>query len=100
MIRVAIFAASAKIESRLRVLPTATHCIAKGTWVLQTSRLFLREVSLTDCAALFEIESNPVVTRFLPFDPRTEIQTRAYIETALCDQRSDPRLTHDMAITL
>jgi len=68
--------------------------------VLRTSRLVLRELNLEDCDALHEIESNPVVTRYLPFDARTAAEARAYLETAVCDQRANPRHTYDLAITL
>lgn len=68
--------------------------------MLQTSRLHLRELNLHDCPALQEIESDPLVTRYLSFDPRTLAEIRTYIETALRDQQSSPRLTYDFAITL
>lgn len=68
--------------------------------MLQTSRLILRELNIDDCKALHEIESNTVVTRYLPFDPRSVDETRAYIETAISDQQANPRLTYDLAITL
>jgi len=68
--------------------------------MLQTSRLHLRELNLNDAPALHEIESDPQVTRYLSFEPRTPDEIRAYLETAVRDQQASPRLTYDFAITL
>lgn len=68
--------------------------------MLQTSRLQLRELNSHDCPALHEIESDPRVTRYLSFEPRTPDEVRAYLETAIRDQQASPRLTFDFAITL
>ena len=74
--------------------------VTKGSSLLQSPRLFLRELHSADCPALGEIESDPVVTRYLPFDPRTPDETRTYIESAVQEQSAIPRLTYDLAIVV
>lgn len=65
---------------------------------LTTSRLLLRELGLEDCGALNEVESNPLVTRYMLFEPQTMEQTREYIEEGLRSRVEVPRKVYDFAI--
>jgi RimJ/RimL family protein N-acetyltransferase len=65
---------------------------------LDTSRLLLRELVPEDAAALNEIERDERVTRYMSFDPQTPEQTQEYIESAVRQQKDNPRRTFDLAI--
>jgi len=68
--------------------------------ILQTQRLLLRDLVLTDAPALNEIERDSRVTRYMCYDPQAPDQTRAWIEGALKDQSADPRRAYDLGIVM
>lgn len=68
--------------------------------MLETARLWLRDLRASDAAALNEMERDPRVTRYVPFEPQTLEQSRAYIEKDLQLQAEVPRPSYDMAIVL
>lgn len=66
--------------------------------MIQTDRLLVRELLLSDAPALNEIESNPGVTRYMSFDAQTLDQTRVYLEEAQKVRAEMPRAIYDLAI--
>lgn len=67
---------------------------------LETERVLLRDLTLDDAAALNEFECDPRVNRYLPYDPHSRDETRAYIEADLRQQSDNPRRTYDLALTV
>ena len=58
--------------------------------ILETDRLVLREMLLSDAEALFEMDSNPKVHQYLWNKPLTEIsEVHSYIE--LCQRAIHPK---------
>lgn len=66
---------------------------------LVTERLVLREMIAEDWQALYGIEREPAVVRYLTQGVATETSTRAYVDRALAAAREEPRLVYDLAIT-
>lgn len=62
--------------------------------------MLLRELASQDFAALHEIERDPHVTRYLPYDPHTPADTRKRIARATRFSRENPRTVFDLALTL
>jgi RimJ/RimL family protein N-acetyltransferase len=67
---------------------------------LTTERLFLRDFELSDWTAFHEVESRPEVAEYQSFESRTVAESRAYIERAYDEARSDSRGTYDLAVIL
>ena len=68
--------------------------------IISTPRLKLRELELSDAAALNEIDRDERVTRYLPYDPRSPDETAAYLAAAATQQSQLPRRVYDFAIVL
>lgn len=66
--------------------------------LFRTDRLLLREFEEDDWPAFHAIESLPEVARYQSFEPRTEEESRAYIQRARESAAEDPRLTYDLAV--
>lgn len=66
---------------------------------LSTARLILREIQPSDLAAFHRFESDPSVVRWLLHEPRTEEQSRAYVERAIAEASESPRVTYELALT-
>jgi len=68
--------------------------------VLTTARLVLREFVEDDWRALHAYESRADVTRYLPFEPRSEDDARQYVQGIMVHAGETPRTVLDFAITL
>ncbi len=67
---------------------------------LVTPRLVLRRLRLSDCAAMFEYRSDPNVSRFQMWEPRSVEEVRSFI-TGLSNVKPDtPGTWFQLAITL
>ena len=66
---------------------------------LITPRLFLRDLLETDCAALFELESDVQTWRY-EHPPLTESESRGRLERALAWQAETPRTRYTWALTI
>ena len=67
---------------------------------LVTTRLVLREFAETDWRAVHAYASDPAVTRYMFFPPRTEADSRAYVARAIAARDEQPRQTYELAVTL
>jgi RimJ/RimL family protein N-acetyltransferase len=67
--------------------------------VLVTDRLLLREFRESDCQAVHAFLSDPEVSRYCPFQPPTEEETREEIQKMLDGTRAEPP-QYDFAIVL
>ncbi|MGZ3691465.1 MAG: GNAT family N-acetyltransferase [Pseudobdellovibrio sp.] len=65
---------------------------------LQTERLTLREVQLTDFATIQEYTSDVDLTKYMPFGPNTPDETRAFLTRKFKEQSSNPRANYDFAV--
>ena len=63
-----------------------------------TPRLLVREFGLSDHAALYAVESDAAVTRYLPYEPRSFDAVRKLIVERLQEQGSIERAVYDLAI--
>lgn len=68
--------------------------------LLRTERLVLREFAEDDWPAFHAVESLPEVARYQSFEPRTEADSRAYIQRAIAGAAEEPRATYDLAVVL
>lgn len=67
---------------------------------LSTPRLMLRDFAREDWIWTHPYESDPEVARYQSFEPRTEAESRDYIERGLADASASPRRTFDLAVLL
>jgi RimJ/RimL family protein N-acetyltransferase len=65
---------------------------------IHTSRLILRDFQPDDLDRVHAYASDPDVTRFMFFDPRTLEETHRYLDRMLASQREVPRMTWELAI--
>jgi RimJ/RimL family protein N-acetyltransferase len=74
--------------------------VRRGTLTLprRTSRLTLRDIGAADFEAIHAYASDPDVTRYMFYGPRSEEDTRAYLERVLATQISEPRRVWEVAI--
>ena len=59
---------------------------------VRTARLILRDLEPGDFDAIHSYASDPEVTRYMFYGPRTVAETRGYLERMLASQREQPRL--------
>ena len=64
---------------------------------IRTPRLTLRDFVASDFDAVHAYASDPQVTRYMFYGPRTEAETRAYLDRMLRTQRETPRTTWELA---
>lgn len=67
---------------------------------LTTSRLILRECSLDDLPAFYEIDSDPEVVRFVSYGPWTLEECRNDLTDHLAEQHASPRFSYYLAVIL
>jgi RimJ/RimL family protein N-acetyltransferase len=72
--------------------------VRKLTVPVRTARLNLREFVSSDFAAIHAYSSDPRVTRYLFFGPRSEESTAEYLEELLASQRERPRTRFELAV--
>ena len=63
---------------------------------LRTARLTLRDFAPSDFDAIHAYASDPEVTRYMFYGPRTVADTHAYLERMLASQREEPRLIWEL----
>jgi [ribosomal protein S5]-alanine N-acetyltransferase len=67
---------------------------------IQTARLLLREFSDTDEADIHEYASDPIVTRYVEWEPNTREKTREILSSRLRGQQTWPRDDVMLAVEL
>src|SRR6185295_8598180 len=67
---------------------------------LQTARLILRDFVAEDWFAVHSYAADAVVSRYMPWGPNSDAETRAYIEQVRMAQQAEPRRDFELAITL
>jgi RimJ/RimL family protein N-acetyltransferase len=67
---------------------------------LLTPRLALRRLRLSDCAAVFAVRSDPHVSRFQLWEPRSVEEVRSFLEGLLDLEPDTPGTWFQLAITL
>jgi [ribosomal protein S5]-alanine N-acetyltransferase len=67
---------------------------------LRTARLVVRDFRADDRDAIYAYASDPEVTRYMFYGPRTEASTQHYLTQMLATQTEIPRMTWELAITL
>lgn len=65
---------------------------------LRTERLMLRDFHPDDFQAIHAYASDPDVTRFMFYGPRSEADTRAYLDRVIATQQAQPRTVWELAI--
>jgi [ribosomal protein S5]-alanine N-acetyltransferase len=68
------------------------------TLPLRTARLIARDFEPVDFDAVHAYASDPEVTRFMFFAPRTADETFAYLERMVATQRQVPRTVWELAV--
>jgi RimJ/RimL family protein N-acetyltransferase/catechol 2,3-dioxygenase-like lactoylglutathione lyase family enzyme len=66
--------------------------------MLQTNRLILRDLVLSDFDAVHEYASDPLVTRFTSFGPNTADETRDFLNRSIHAGSVSPRQIHTFAV--
>jgi RimJ/RimL family protein N-acetyltransferase/catechol 2,3-dioxygenase-like lactoylglutathione lyase family enzyme len=66
--------------------------------MLQTNRLILRDLVLSDFDAVHEYASDPLVTRFTSFGPNTAEETRDFLSRSMHAASVSPRQIHTFAV--
>ena len=64
---------------------------------IRTARLTLRDFVPSDFAAVHAYASDPAVTRYMFFGPRTEAETGEYLDRMLRAQHETPRMIWELA---
>jgi ribosomal-protein-alanine N-acetyltransferase len=67
---------------------------------LRTERLVLRDFQAEDVDAIHAYASDPDVTRYMFYEPRTIAETRDYLARMLDSQRRKPRRIWEVGVTL
>lgn len=67
---------------------------------IETLRLRLRELRLTDFDAVHAYANDPEVVRFMPWGPNTEADTLEFLRRASGQALTDPRVGYELAITV
>src|SRR5713226_6043027 len=67
---------------------------------IRTVRLFLRDLELHDLDAIHAYASDPEVTRYMFYGPRTEADTRDYLDRRIASQREVPRMVWELGVLL
>jgi ribosomal-protein-alanine N-acetyltransferase len=65
---------------------------------VRTARLILRDFEPNDLDAVHGYASDPVVTRYMFYGPRTVAETHSYLERMLASQREQPRLVWELGV--
>jgi [ribosomal protein S5]-alanine N-acetyltransferase len=65
---------------------------------LATPRLLLRDFRIDDVDAIHAYASDPEVTRYMFYGPRTDAETREYLAWLLKTQEQQPRMTWELAV--
>lgn len=66
--------------------------------VLVGKRVVLREHSLDDLGAVLEYSADPMVARYVPWEPNTEEMARQFLEDAARTASQNPRLSYVLAV--
>jgi len=67
---------------------------------IKTARLLLREFIPDDWEVVFMYRNDPRYRRFYPGDTESEAEARVFVEWMIDQQKSMPRKTYQLAITL
>lgn len=67
---------------------------------IETNRLIIREVNEGDFKSIHTYASKPEVTKYLPFGPNNEIDTKFFIEKVMNYKDQNPRCDYEFAVVL
>lgn len=67
---------------------------------LETTRLHLREFTLSDWPAVQAYCADPVVVQYMPFGPNTDAETQAWLRWCVEQSQADPRRIYALAVIL
>ena len=67
---------------------------------IKTDRLLIREFLETDLASIHVYASKEEVTRYVPFSPNSETDTKEFLTRAMAFQAQDPRNHYELAVIL
>lgn len=67
---------------------------------LETKRLIIREFDEGDFISIHSYASKPEVTKYVPFGPNNEADTRLFLKKVLHDQIQNPRYEYEFAVIL
>ena len=66
--------------------------------MIETERLFLRAMAITDVDDLLEYQSNPEIVRYIPWPPRTREQVLSALENTIETGKFDLKEEHDYIV--
>ncbi|KAJ7706961.1 acetyltransferase [Mycena rosella] len=66
----------------------------------QSTRLTLREFTLADIPALYELESIPEVARYQTWPPRTQADAERAVRDIIDDAKATPRVVVEQAVSI
>jgi [ribosomal protein S5]-alanine N-acetyltransferase len=67
---------------------------------MDTERLIIREFGAEDFDSVHLYASKPEVTKYLPFGPNSEKETRMFLQKAMDYKRQNPRNDYEFAVVL
>ena len=67
---------------------------------LTSERLILRDFTEKDFEAVHKYAKDPEVVKFMPWGPNTVEDTNSFLKRKLEEQRVNPRIVYDVAVTL
>lgn len=65
---------------------------------IETERLILRELNKEDFASVHSYASNPEVSKYLPWEPNSEVDTQVFLDGVIKYQFDSPRYDYEMAV--
>ena len=65
---------------------------------IRTARLILRDLESDDFDVVHAYGSDPEVTRYMFYGPRTEAETRDYLDRMIASQRERPRMVWELGV--
>jgi RimJ/RimL family protein N-acetyltransferase len=72
--------------------------IRPATLPIRTARLRLRDFLASDWPAVHAYSSDPDVVRFMFWGPRTEDESRGFVDRMLASQKEEPRTVWELAV--
>jgi len=67
-------------------------------FMLEATRLYLRDFAPGDVDAVHAYASDPLVTRYTAFGPNTEAETRNFVDRVVVEASTKPRRSHTLAV--
>jgi RimJ/RimL family protein N-acetyltransferase len=68
--------------------------------MIETERLLIREFKHTDFESVHEYSGNPQVTKYIPFEPNSIQNAKAFLKQAIAKQTNPDRTDYELAVEL